>query len=327
MGRSGWWSGSARRRPGSPHRGRRRRAAGRVDGARSPTTPRPSTRCSRRSTDTGAAESADLAGVGHRVVHGGDQFTAPTLVDDEVIAGDRRPGPAGPAAQPGQPARHPGRPWRAFPDVPHVAVFDTAFHPTIPAARLHATPSTSRARPEHRIRRYGFHGTSHTYVTAQGGRACSASRPTRSTWSPCTWATAPARARSRGGRSVDTSMGLTPLEGLVMGTRSGDLDPAVVFHLHRDGRAVGRRGRRPAQQAQRPARPVRGERHARGARAWSPRATRTPSRGAGRLRATGSASTSARTWRCSAGSTRSCSPPASARTTPASGPASCAGWR
>jgi acetate kinase len=170
--------------------------------------------------------------VGHRVVHGGTEFTGPTVVDDDVVAAIERLVPLAPLHNPANltgiaVAR------RLLPGVPQVAVFDTAFHATLPPAAATYALDTDVARRLH-IRRYGFHGTSHAYVarhTAQllgrppegldlitlhlgnGASACAVS----------------------GGRSVATSMGLSPLAGLVMGTRSGDLDPAVLFHLHRVG--------------------------------------------------------------------------------------------
>ncbi|TCC44215.1 acetate kinase [Kribbella capetownensis] len=173
----------------------------------------------------------DLAAVGHRVVHGGARFSTPTLVDDALVAEVGELIPLAPLHNPAnlegiEVAR------RLFPDVPHVAVFDTAFHQTLPPyAYTYAAPfEWSR---DHGIRRYGFHGTSHSFVSrlvAQMlgrhpgevnlivlhlGNGCSATAV-------------------RGGRSVDTSMGLTPLEGLVMGTRSGDIDPAIHGHLARE---------------------------------------------------------------------------------------------
>ena len=124
--------------------------------------------------------------------------------------------------------------WRRklFPDLPQVAVFDTAYHQTMPpVAYTYAVPAAWRE--EHRIRRYGFHGTSHTLRRRRRPRPSSAGRPRTPTSSSCISATARSATAVRGGESVDTSMGLTPLEGLVMGTRSGDLDPAVHAHLHR----------------------------------------------------------------------------------------------
>ena len=169
---------------------------------------------------------ADIQAVGHRVVHGGERFTHSVLVTDEVLRGIEDGIDLAPLHNPAN-----IRGILAVRDLfgaglPQVAIFDTAFHQTLPEeAYLYALPYQFYRR--HRLRRYGFHGTSHRYVahryrqlrnikreetnivTLHLGNGCSA-------------------AAIRGGDSVDTSMGLTPLEGLVMGTRSGDLDPAIV---------------------------------------------------------------------------------------------------
>jgi acetate kinase len=175
-------------------------------------------------------DAAGIQAVGHRVVHGGARFSAPALVDDELVDAVTALVPLAPLHNPANleglaVAR------KLFPDLPQVAVFDTAFHQTLPEhAYTYAVPRSWRE--EHQIRRYGFHGTSYAFVSRAAadllgrpvdevnlvvlhlGNGCSV--------------TAVA-----GGRSVETSMGLTPLEGLVMGTRSGDVDPAVHAHLHR----------------------------------------------------------------------------------------------
>ena len=177
-----------------------------------------------------AIDAEHLLAVGHRVVQGGSLFDAPTLLDDDVIAQIRSLIPLAPLHNPANlsgilAARH------AFPTVPHVAVFDTAFHQTLPPAAY--TYALERKTAEaHAIRRYGFHGTSHLFVSRAAaeflgkdpadvntivlhlGNGCSATAV-------------------RGGESVETSMGLTPLEGLVMGTRCGDVDPAVLVHMSR----------------------------------------------------------------------------------------------
>ncbi|TFB77243.1 acetate kinase [Cryobacterium glaciale] len=168
--------------------------------------------------------------VGHRVVHGGARFHQPTLVTPQVERDiDELSGLA--------PLHNPGAlqgivaAIEAFADVPHVAIFDTAFHQTLPPEAFTYAINADLAE-KFRIRRYGFHGTSHGFVAREaadflqrpvedlnqivlhlgnGGSACAV----------------------EGGRSVETSMGMTPLEGLVMGTRSGDIDPGVLFHLHR----------------------------------------------------------------------------------------------
>ena len=142
----------------------------------------------------------DIAAVGHRVVHGGDRFAEPTLVDDDVLAAVEELVPLAPLHNPAnleglRVAR------RLFPDVPQVAVFDTAFHQTMPpAAYTYAVPAAWR--DEHRIRRYGFHGTSHAFVSGVAADLLGRARPRRTWWSS-TSATAPLRRRSAGaGRST-----------------------------------------------------------------------------------------------------------------------------
>ncbi|NIC37478.1 acetate kinase [Halomonas desiderata] len=166
--------------------------------------------------------------VGHRIVHGGERFTRAALIDDEVVAAIEQTVALAPLHNPanltGLAATR-----RLFPDLPQVAVFDTAFHQSLPPRAYRYALPESLYR-EHGIRRYGFHGTSHAYVsrradalsglegggwlTAHLGNGCSAC----AVWK---------------GQSLDTSMGLTPLEGLVMGTRSGDVDPGLHAHLSR----------------------------------------------------------------------------------------------
>ena len=173
-----------------------------------------------------------LAAVGHRVVHGGDRFSGPTVVDDDVLDRIRALVPLAPLHNPAniagiEVAR------RRYPDVPQVAVFDTAFHATMPPrAWRYALPRELADRLG--IRRYGFHGTSHAYVARRaaehlGRPAEELDLVTLHLGNGCS------AAAVAGGRCIDTSMGLTPLGGLVMGTRSGDLDPGVVVHLHREG--------------------------------------------------------------------------------------------
>ncbi|TDC80431.1 acetate kinase [Streptomyces hainanensis] len=175
-------------------------------------------------------DSPELAVVGHRVVHGGQSFTEPTLVDDAVLAEIERLVPLAPLHNPANLAGI--RTARALnPDVPQVAVFDTAFHTTMPehAARYAIDVATA---DRHRIRRYGFHGTSHAYVSRRAA-ALLGRDPSEVNVIVLHLGNGASASAVAGGRCVDTSMGLTPLEGLVMGTRSGDLDPAVVFHLAR----------------------------------------------------------------------------------------------
>ncbi|GGJ75095.1 acetate kinase [Streptomyces camponoticapitis] len=175
-------------------------------------------------------DSPELAAIGHRVVHGGPEFSAPTLIDDAVLAEIERLVPLAPLHNP---ANITGiRTARALrPDLPQVAVFDTAFHSTMPedAARYAIDTGTADA---HRIRRYGFHGTSHAYVSRRAAELLGRP-PEELNLIVLHLGNGASASAVAGGRCVDTSMGLTPLEGLVMGTRSGDIDPAVVFHLER----------------------------------------------------------------------------------------------
>ncbi|GAA0360825.1 acetate kinase [Streptomyces blastmyceticus] len=176
-------------------------------------------------------DSPELAAIGHRVVHGGKKFTEPTVITEEVVAEIERLIPVAPLHNP---ANITGiRTAQALrPDLPQVAVFDTAFHTTMPesAARYAIDVETADA---HRIRRYGFHGTSHAYVSRETARLLGKD-PSEVNVIVLHLGNGASASAVRGGRCVDTSMGLTPLEGLVMGTRSGDLDPAVIFHLARN---------------------------------------------------------------------------------------------
>jgi acetate kinase len=180
--------------------------------------------------------SAGLRAVGHRVVHGGPDFSDPVILDDAAVDEIRDLIPLAPLHNPG--AVEGIEAARAQFDIPHVAVFDTAFFATLPAAAAtYAIPRDLAI--SHRIRRYGFHGTSHRFVSQAAaelvgsdlgeinqivlhlGNGCSASAV-------------------RGGMAVEASMGLTPLQGLVMGTRSGDVDPGLHTFLHNElGMSVG----------------------------------------------------------------------------------------
>ncbi|MFI6350683.1 acetate kinase [Streptomyces sp. NPDC050560] len=171
-----------------------------------------------------------LTAIGHRVVHGGDR-TEPALVDDALLAEIERLVPLAPLHNP---ANLTGiRTARALrPDLPQAAVFDTAFHATMPEAAARYALDTATA-DAYRIRRYGFHGTSHAYVSRETaallGRA-----PAEVNVVVLHLGNGASASAVAGGRCVDTSMGFTPLEGLVMGTRSGDLDPAIVPYLIRE---------------------------------------------------------------------------------------------
>jgi acetate kinase len=174
---------------------------------------------------------AGLTAVGHRVVHGGPRFSAPALVDDALVEAVRSLVPLAPLHNPAnlegiETARE------LFPDLPQVAVFDTAFHHTLPPhAYTYAIPLV--LRDVHHVRRYGFHGTSYAFVAGEAARLLG--RPlTDLNLVVLHLGNGASAAAIRGGESVETSMGLTPLEGLVMGTRSGDVDPALHSHLHRE---------------------------------------------------------------------------------------------
>ena len=172
----------------------------------------------------------DISAVGHRVVHGGETYTEATIITDEVEQGIERLSPLAPLHNPAnlqgiRAAR------AALPDVPHVAVFDTAFHHTLPPAAYTYAIDAALAK-EHRVRRYGFHGTSHKYVSEQA--AAFLGRPLDELKIIVLHlGNGASVAAIDGGASIETSMGMTPLEGLVMGTRSGDIDAAVLVHLHR----------------------------------------------------------------------------------------------
>jgi acetate kinase len=175
-------------------------------------------------------ESLGLVAVGHRVVHGGRDFYRPTVVDAALIAKLQELSPLAPLHNP--PALLGIEvACRIMPDVPHIAVFDTAFFHDLPAAA--ATYAIDRAIAQQwKIRRYGFHGTSHRYVSEQV--AAFLGVPLESLNQIVLHLGNGASASAIvGGRPVDTSMGLTPLEGLVMGTRSGDVDPGIFAYLHR----------------------------------------------------------------------------------------------
>jgi len=176
------------------------------------------------------ASMKSLHAIGHRVVHGGEAFQAPTLIDEDVINGIREMIPLAPLHNPanltGIEATR-----RLCPQVPQVAVFDTAFFRTLPArAYRYALPD--ELYRHHHVRRYGFHGTSHQYVIRQATEYLQ--QPLEKlrliTLHLGNGASA---AAIRDGICIDTSMGMTPLEGLVMGTRCGDLDPSVHFYLSR----------------------------------------------------------------------------------------------
>jgi len=181
------------------------------------------------SPETGVVgDIREIGGVGHRVVHGGEGFDRSVVIDDDVIRRIREYEDLAPLHNPPNLAGISAA--RAlFPHAVQAASFDTAFHTTIPqVAYLYAIPLEYYEK--HRIRRYGFHGTSHRYVARRAAELLGRDRYAVNVVT-CHLGNGCSITAGREGRSVDTSMGFTPLEGLVMGTRSGDIDPGVIFYL------------------------------------------------------------------------------------------------
>lgn len=172
---------------------------------------------------------AEVGAVGHRVVHGGEKFTSSTLLTAEAMAAIEECNDLAPLHNPanliGIRACQ-----ELMPNVPMVAVFDTAFHQTMPEeAYLYGLPYEYYEK--HQVRRYGFHGTSHSYVSKKAAEL--AGRPYEEMKTiVCHLGNGASLSAVKYGKSVDTSMGLTPLEGLIMGTRSGDMDPAIMEFLN-----------------------------------------------------------------------------------------------
>ena len=182
-------------------------------------------------SDSGALQDTkELSGIGHRVVHGGEEFKEPTRIDNKIIDTIRRLIPLAPLHNPANLLGIEVA-MQSAPQVPQVAVFDTAFHQSIPVyAFRYAIPQD--LYEAHHIRRYGFHGTSHAYVAKQAAKIMNRPLETLNLISLHLGNGASATA-VKAGISIDTSMGMTPLEGLIMGTRSGDIDPAIIFYLKR----------------------------------------------------------------------------------------------
>ncbi len=173
---------------------------------------------------------SEFAVVGHRVVHGGSKFNQPVLIDEKVISDIESLIPLAPLHNPAHLAGIKGL-RNLLPNTPQVAVFDTAFHATIPDfASTYAIPTN--ISDQYEIKKYGFHGTSHEYVTTQTANYLNKNKD-EINLIICHIGNGASVTAVKNGKSIDTSMGLTPLEGLVMGTRSGDIDPGVVFHLAR----------------------------------------------------------------------------------------------
>jgi len=180
------------------------------------------------STHGSIKDKKEISAIGHRVVHGGEAFHSPTIIDEEVIKAIERNIPLAPLHNPSnlvgiEVAE------LTFPDIPQVAVFDTAFHQTMPMkAFLYALPLEMYKK--NGIRRYGFHGTSHSYVAEKAAEYMG--RPLNElNLITIHLGNGASMAAIKEGECVDTTMGMTPLAGLVMGTRSGDIDPALPFFM------------------------------------------------------------------------------------------------
>jgi acetate kinase len=175
---------------------------------------------------------AEIEGIGHRVVHGGEEYSESVMIDNAVIKAIEDTCELAPLHNP---ANLTGiiEAGNVFPGIPQVAVFDTAFHQSLPPhAYLYGIPR--EFYDEYRIRRYGFHGTSHRYVAGIAMQMMRRS-PENTNLITCHLGNGASITAIQAGKSIDTSMGFTPLEGLIMGTRSGDLDPSIIFYLEERG--------------------------------------------------------------------------------------------
>ncbi len=181
------------------------------------------------------ADMKEIGAVGHRVVHGGEKFASSVVIDDEVLNTIRECSDLAPLHNP--PNIMGIEACKAIlPDTPMVGVFDTAFHQTIPAENyIYALPY--ELYETNQIRRYGFHGTSHQYVTQRAADMLGV-EVSAVNLITCHLGNGASITAVRGGKSFDTSMGFTPLEGLAMGTRTGDMDPAIVTYLLKKGMSV-----------------------------------------------------------------------------------------
>ncbi|MDC7126114.1 MAG: acetate kinase [Spirochaetales bacterium] len=178
------------------------------------------------------SDISEITGVGHRVVHGGEDYSQSVIINDDVISAIERNVELAPLHNP---ANLIGirSVMKLLPNVPQVAVFDTAFHQTLaPSSYLYGLPRELYTK--HKIRRYGFHGTSHRYVSNEAVSLMKRSVENTNVIS-CHLGSGASITAIKQGKSVETSMGFTPLEGLVMGTRSGDLDPAIILFLLEKG--------------------------------------------------------------------------------------------
>lgn len=173
-------------------------------------------------------DASEIGGIGHRILHGGDKYTASILVDEDVKEAIKECIPLGPLHNPanliGIEAAE-----KAMPGTPNVAVFDTAFHQTMaPEAFLYAVPYNYYT--DYKVRKYGFHGTSHRYISLKAPELLG-KKPDEVKLINCHIGNGASLCAIEYGKCIDTSMGISPLEGLMMGTRSGDIDPTVVTYI------------------------------------------------------------------------------------------------
>ncbi len=173
---------------------------------------------------------AEVAAVGHRVVHAGEEYSGSVVITDDVLRALKDCIPLAPLHNPANITGIEAA-MKVMPEVPMVGVFDTAFHQSMPD-RAYIYPIPYKFYEEMKVRRYGFHGTSHRYVTLRASQILERDIPDLNLIT-CHLGNGASVAAVQGGQSIDTSMGLTPLEGLMMGTRSGDVDPALVGFLAR----------------------------------------------------------------------------------------------
>ncbi len=180
------------------------------------------------SENTSIESPDDIKAVGHRVVHGGEMFKDSVLINDDVIDAIRQAFDLAPLHNPPN-LKGIEAAMKYFPELPHVAVFDTAFHHSLPPhAYLYGIPN--RLYRRYKIRKYGFHGTSHYFVSRRYYKMIE--KPVSETKViTCHLGNGASITAIDGGKSIDTTMGFTPLSGLVMGTRSGDIDPSILFYL------------------------------------------------------------------------------------------------
>jgi acetate kinase len=176
-----------------------------------------------------ALKGVNIAGIGHRVVHGGEKYNAPTLITPKILKALDKLSPLAPLHNPAN-LQGIRACLKLMPKIPNIAVFDTGFHATLPEyAYLYGLPY--ELYKKHGIRRYGFHGTSHHYVSDRAIEWLKANKKPWKSIITCHMGNGISLTAIKNGKSIDTSMGFTPLEGPMMGTRAGSFDPAILFHL------------------------------------------------------------------------------------------------